>query len=283
MKQFEVLKRASLFLEKHNREPKVAELLLQHHLQVDRSKFHMLMRDTVAPDVQMAFEADIEKHAFTGVPVQHLVGYEGFYGRNFQVSEHVLIPRPETEELVEHIIKRAEQLQENESLTIADIGTGSGIIAITLALELPGVSVYATDISEQALSIARKNAADLQANIHFLQGDFLKPLISEHIQVDILVSNPPYIAKSAEESLSDTVKNFDPSLALFADDNGLAAYQNIITSMPKVLKDNGIATFEIGHEQGTAVASLLTTTFPNSTVEIIQDINGKDRIVSARM
>ncbi|HLR41096.1 MAG TPA: peptide chain release factor N(5)-glutamine methyltransferase [Virgibacillus sp.] len=282
MKQFEVLKWASLFLKKHHREPKVAELLLQHHLQVERSKFYMMMRDLVPPAVMTAFEKNVEKHALTGVPVQHLMGYETFYGRDFQVNEHVLIPRPETEELIEHILKTAGQ-QANESLTIADIGTGSGIIAITLALELPQATVYATDISEEALSVARKNAASLQADIHFLQGDFLKPLINKNIQADIIVSNPPYIAKSDETNLSDTVKNFDPALALFADDNGLAAYQNIISAMPKVIKENSVTAFEIGHEQGPAVASLLTTTFPNSTVEIIQDINGKDRIVSARM
>jgi len=283
MKQFEVLKRASLFLKKYHREPKVAELLLQHHLQVGRSKFYMMMRDPVPPAVMTAFEKDVEKHALTGVPVQHLIGYETFYGRDFQVNKHVLIPRPETEELIEHILKTAGQLQENEPLTIADIGTGSGIIAITLALELPQATVYATDISEQALSVARKNAANLQADIHFIQGDFLKPLISKNIQADIIVSNPPYIAKSDEKNLADTVKNFDPALALFADDNGLAAYQKIITVMPKVVKESSVAVFEIGHEQGSAVTSLLTTTFPDSTVEIVQDINGKDRIVSAYM
>src|SRR5690625_2266322 len=127
MKQFEVLKRASLFLKKYHREPKVAELLLQHHLQVERSKFYMMMRDPVPPAVMTAFEKDVEKHALTGVPVQHLMGYETFYGRDFQVNKHVLIPRPETEELIEHILKTAGQLQENEPLTIADIGTGSGI------------------------------------------------------------------------------------------------------------------------------------------------------------
>src|SRR5690625_1858231 len=114
MKQFEVLKRASLFLKKYHREPKVAELLLQHHLQVGRSKFYMMMRDPVPPAVMTAFEKDVEKHALTGVPVQHLIGYETFYGRDFQVNKHVLIPRPETEELIEHILKTAGQLQEKD-------------------------------------------------------------------------------------------------------------------------------------------------------------------------
>lgn len=281
-KQFEVLKRASLFLEKHNREPKVAELLLQHHLHVPRSKFYTMMRDPVPPAVMELFKADIQKHVITGVPIQHLIGHEAFYGRMFHVNEQVLIPRPETEELVQHIIKAAQQHMSQEPLTIIDIGTGSGIIAVTLALELPqATTVYATDISSQALTIAQKNAEDLKADVTFLQGDFLQPLIDRDIQADIVVSNPPYIAKSDEVILTDTVKNFDPRLALFADENGLSAYKQIITSLPKVVKENSVVAFEIGHEQGEAVESLLTTAFPSSTVEVIQDINGKDRIVSA--
>src|SRR5699024_1052189 len=127
---------------------------------------YMMMRDPVPPAVMTAFEVNLETHALPGGPVQHLMGYETFYGRDFQVNEHVLIPRPETEEIIEHIVKTTGQ-QSNESLTIADIGTGSGIIAITLALELPQATVYATDISEEALSVARKNAANLHAGINF--------------------------------------------------------------------------------------------------------------------
>lgn len=281
-KQYEVLNRASLFLKKHNREPKVAEILLQHHLQLTRSEFFANMRETVSEKVIAPFEDDMQKHAVNGTPVQHLTGYEIFYGRKLFVDKNVLIPRPETEELVQHIIKVTRTMDSRRPLIIADVGTGSGIIAITLALELENVHVYATDISDAALSIAKKNAAQLGATITFLQGDFLEPLMNEQIKVDILVSNPPYIAKNEAATLSDTVK-FDPQLALFADDNGLAAYKKMMDDLPCTLQQQGHIAFEIGHEQGSAVLSLVKKKYPRANVQIIKDMNGKDRIVSAEI
>ncbi|WP_087973642.1 peptide chain release factor N(5)-glutamine methyltransferase [Oceanobacillus rekensis] len=280
LKQFEVLRWASLFLEKHRREARVAEILLQHHLRVTRSQFFMLMQEPLPKAVVDPFKADIEKHAKTGIPVQHLTGYETFYGREFTVNKHVLIPRPETEELVLHVIQSAKN-SNTEQLTIIDIGTGSGVIATTLALELPTATVYATDISDKALAVAKANAENLQANVHFLQGDFLQPVIDESIQADIIVSNPPYIAKEDAPSMSDTVKNFDPELALFAEAGGLAAYQQIISQVPEVMKSSALLAFEIGHEQGDALHALIHQKFPTSNVTTIQDINKKDRIISA--
>ncbi|WP_044476777.1 peptide chain release factor N(5)-glutamine methyltransferase [Oceanobacillus massiliensis] len=282
LKQFEVLRWASLFLEKYDREPRVAEILLQHHLNVTRSQFYMLMQEPVSGEIAEMFKAQIVKHAETGIPVQHLTGYESFYGRDFTVNEHVLIPRPETEELVLHIIDSAGQpANSNQPLTIVDIGTGSGIIAITLALELPEAKVYASDISKDALAIARQNAKRLGADVTFLQGDFLEPIIDEQIKADIIVSNPPYIAREEAPLLSDTVKNFDPELALFAEKNGLAAYQKIIMQAPEAVNADALIAFEIGHKQGRAVRALIKGTFPGSAVTTIQDINKKDRIVSA--
>ncbi|WP_246187670.1 peptide chain release factor N(5)-glutamine methyltransferase [Ornithinibacillus caprae] len=283
MKQYEVLQWASLFLEKNNREPRVAELLLQHHLGMSRNEFYMHMRETVPALIRSKFEADIKEHAETGVPLQHIIGYETFYGRDFHVNEHVLVPRPETEELVQHVIQIAKSNSKSDHpITIVDVGTGSGIIAITLALELPNATVYATDISEEALAVAQRNAAQLQANVTFLQGDFLQPVIVQNIKTDIVVSNPPYIPRSDEESLSDTVKHFDPELALFADENGLAAYKKIISQLPSVINAEGAAVaFEIGHDQGEIVTLLLNKQFPKSKVDVLQDINGKDRMVVA--
>lgn len=281
-KQYEVLKRASLFLEKYDRETRVAEILLQHHLQVTRSEFYMMMQDPVPEAVIKQYQPDIEKHAKTGVPVQHLMGYETFYGREYSVNRHVLIPRPETEELVQHVIKIAKKLNIKQPV-IADIGTGSGIIAITLALELPDVKVYATDISEDALKTAKKNAQQLQADVAFLQGDFLEPIINKHIEADIIVSNPPYIASSEKADMSDTVINFDPELALFAEEEGLAAYKKIITQSTQVIKPGSALAFEIGYQQGKSISELIKRAYPESAVQIIQDINQKDRIVFAEL
>ncbi|MEC5424453.1 peptide chain release factor N(5)-glutamine methyltransferase [Virgibacillus sp. C22-A2] len=282
-KQYEVLQWASLFLEKHNREARVAEILLQHFLGVSRTNYYMGMREVIPERIIIPYKEAIRKHAETGVPVQHLIGKESFYGREFSVNEHVLVPRPETEELVQYVIQAVQQSKPSEPVSLVDIGTGSGVIAISLALELPNATVYATDISVQALSVAKNNAADLQADINFHQGDFLQPLIDKNIQADVVVSNPPYIPRTEEIALSDTVKNFDPELALFADDDGLAAYKKIIIQSQKVVKPNTILAFEIGHQQSESVTSLIKTAFPNSRVKTIQDINGKDRIVAAEL
>lgn len=281
-KQYEVLKRASLFLEKYNRETRVAELLLEHHLGLTRNAFFMNMREAIAIDIEDRFMADVKKHAETGIPIQHLTGYEEFYGRRFSVDNHVLIPRFETEELVQQVIKTVKS-NADTPIRLVDVGTGSGIIAITLALELENVEVLATDISSEALKVAKKNASELGAMVTFKQGDFLESLINEDIFVDIIVSNPPYIAESERKDLSDTVKNFDPALALFADENGLAAYKRIIIQAKDMLKLDGILAFEIGHSQGEAIKHLIIESFPQATVDIMKDINGKDRIVFANI
>lgn len=294
-KQYEVLQRASLFLEKHNREPKVAELLLQHHLQVSRAVFFTMMQEHVAEPVKAAFEEDIRKHAETGVPVQHLIGTAEFYGRSFLVNENVLIPRMETEELVEQVMNEVENMEGiNEQqangmkepirpLTIVDVGTGSGVIAITLKLELKTPTVIATDISAAALKTAKQNARQLSANVTILQGDFLKPFIQQNIKANVIVSNPPYIAKQEKTLLSDTVKDFDPEIALFADEHGLFAYRKIIDQSKSAIKENGLLLFEIGHAQGEAVRQIIKNVYPESTVKIMKDINGKDRIISAQL
>lgn len=281
-KQYEVLQWASLFLEKNNRESRVAELLLQHHLGVSRAVFFANMQEDIPDDIYEAFKADIEKHAETGVPLQHLTGYEYFYGRRFTVDGHVLIPRPETEELVQHVIQNDVDFRK-KPLRIVDVGTGSGVIAITLKLEWSDAEVFATDISEEALQVAKKNAAEWNADVAFLQGNFLEPLIEREMVVDILVSNPPYIAETERNVLSDTVKNYDPELALFAGDDGLSAYKEIIRQAKRVVRPGGLIAFEIGHEQGNAVKKLLMETFPYSDVDILQDINKKDRIVTAKI
>lgn len=279
-KIYEVLQRASLFLEKANREPKVAEILIRHHLRLSRQEWLLSLRETIPEAKVEQIERDIQNHAATGVPVQHLTGIEAFYGRSFRVNEHVLIPRPETEELVQAVIERLSS--DGQPLRIADIGTGSGVIAITLALELNNAQVFATDISEAALQVARQNAEKLHADVTFCQGDFLSPFIHAQKPFDIIVSNPPYIAKSEASELSDTVRDFDPEMALFADGNGMAAYHQIIRQMKEIpLTQKSFLAFEIGYQQGNLVKEQIQHVFPDSKVEIKQDINGKDRIVLA--
>ncbi|HLQ72679.1 MAG TPA: peptide chain release factor N(5)-glutamine methyltransferase [Bacillota bacterium] len=281
-KQYEVLEWASLFLEKNEREPNVAKILLEHVLNVDQSTFYMNMQMPISDEQVKSYENLIHIHVETGEPVQHLLGYAHFFGRKFSVNEHVLIPRQETEELVDLTLKKIdENFSRNESLVVVDVGTGSGVIGTTLALEHEQLDVYATDISERALEVAKANATQLGAHVQFLQGNFLQPIINNQTYPQIIVSNPPYIAYREKDHLSDTVKNYDPDLALFAENDGLAAYETILKQIANHFTSVSLIMFEIGYTQGVRVTKLIKSFFPNSTVEIIKDINGQDRIVSA--
>lgn len=279
-KQYKVLAWAFSFLQAHDREEHVAEILLQHHLGINRAAFYAQMQEHISIDVEEAFRADIEAHATTGIPVQHLMGYEVFFGRSFKVNHHVLVPRMETEELVAYVMEQVKGLFTNTSVTIADIGTGSGVIATTLALELAQATLYATDISEAALSVAKENAQQLQASVQFLHGNFVAPLVEQQVEPDIIVSNPPYISECEQGKLADTVENFDPALALFAKEDGLAAYKEILEQIKVYHLKPKLIVFEIGYNQQTAVTALSKLYFPNSTVICLQDLNGHDRMIA---
>lgn len=271
---------ASLFLKEHQREPGVADWLLEHHLGMSYTQLMAYGRDPFPGDKRDAFIADIYKHIKTGVPVQHLIGEAEFYGRRFDVNVDVLVPRPETEELVEGVLQFIEQNgRASESLKIVDLGTGSGAIACTLALESKHLDVYATDISSQTLETATHNAEQLGAKVNFYKGDFLAPVGGEAL--DIIVSNPPYISHAELKELSDTVVQFDPHLALFADNEGLAAYDTIVSQIKNYHLNPMLIAFEIGHLQGEAVKAIIEKELPGYHAEVRSDINGKPRMVFA--
>ncbi|KAB8127174.1 peptide chain release factor N(5)-glutamine methyltransferase [Gracilibacillus oryzae] len=281
---YEALKWASSFLENASREPKVAEILIKHELSMTQAQLISSLRENMASHTFRSYKAKIELHAQTGIPVQHLTGEETFFDRTFQVNADVLIPRPETEELVDHAIQTVKK-KDWTDLTCVDVGTGSGIIAITLALELGDTveKMYATDISDSALMIAKKNAGILNAPVDFFQGNFLSPLIDQGIKADILVSNPPYIDRGEIGQMADTVKNFDPELALFAENKGLLAYETILEQAKAILTEEAVILFEIGYQQGEAVTDIIHSTFSKSNVQVLKDINGKDRVVLAEV
>lgn len=280
MKQYEVLKWASSFLKTYNREENVATLLLQHHRKMERNVFFQEMQSIIPGDIVQLYKKDIEAHALKGIPIQHLIGYAPFYGEEFAVNEHVLIPRFETEELVEYAAAYIQSIVNREELTIVDVGTGSGVIGITLKQLFPEISVCATDISSQALDVAKQNACQLGVDVQFLQGNFLMPLLQQGIKPDILISNPPYIDYNESDLLEDTVKNFDPDIALFAADKGLSAYRTILEQAATIPQSILRAMFfEIGASQGRAVCEMIQAEFPEGKVEIKKDLAGKDRIV----
>lgn len=280
-KIIEALNWASSFLETETNAP---ELLLAHLLQVDRAQLLSKLRDDCPDDMLKRFQSLIVRHK-QGVPVQYLTGEEHFYGRSFIVNEAVLIPRPETEELVAKVVETIEKcFRNNEPLSGCDIGTGSGCIAITLALECPNLSMTAIDISERALSVARQNAKRLGAHrVEFVHGDLLAPVIEKNKRYHVVVSNPPYIETKTIETLDATVREFEPRLALDGGKDGLDFYRNIIAQLPNVLYPQAIVAFEVGVGQSENVTKLLQEKFPYARIETTYDINQKDRIVTAEI
>jgi release factor glutamine methyltransferase len=286
MKVYEALNWASSFLKKNDRDENAGELLLRHHMKLDRAQLFSRMQEMMPMEMQSSFIFNVHKHV-AGIPVQYLMGKEEFYGRSFFVSEEVLIPRPETEELVVGVLDRVKKHfgteTDGEKLSVVDVGTGSGAIAITLALENSRLSVKATDIAGESLEVAMDNAEALEADVEFLQGDLLLPFIEQDIKVDVVVSNPPYIPQKEYEGLSTVVKDFEPYRALVGGVSGLEFYERFMDELPKVLKERAIVAFEVGMGQGEDVKGLLEKTFPHATVEVVLDINGKDRMVFAEI
>lgn len=265
---------ASSFLKEHNREERVAELLLRYLLEVNQAQFLAMQTDLVDPHIEHEFISWIKEHAETGKPIEHFTNEAEFYDRSFYVDNRVLIPRPETEELIVALLNEVKNPK-----TVVDLGTGSGIIAITLKKEWPEAKVYASDLSEEALSVAHINSQKLSADVQFEEGDFLKPFINEGIAPDVVVSNPPYIPYAEKEHLSETVSFHDPAQALFAKNEGLAAYETIINQVMQLPRNPQLTAFEIGFDQGETVPNLIKKFDPNAKVKVIQDINGKDRII----
>lgn len=273
---FEALNGASSFLKSNGREENAARILLQHELGLSHAGLLASLRDELETASFERYWQNIEQHA-AGVPVQHLTGVEEFYGRTFKVNSDVLIPRPETEELIEETLQLAARYFPEKAPEVADIGTGSGVIAVTMKCELPSSTVTATDISEQALETAKTNAERLGADVTFKLGDLAEPLKGQ--KWDIVLSNPPYIAHGEAAELSDTVRDFEPHSALFADNRGLALYEKMAAQLPSLMNKPGIIGFEIGHTQGKAVEALLQEAFPQANIYVKKDINRNDRMV----
>ncbi|WP_342580907.1 peptide chain release factor N(5)-glutamine methyltransferase [Ureibacillus sp. FSL W7-1570] len=274
---FEALHWASSFLTEHGRDANAGRILMQHLYGTDYTGITMRIHEEMPEQKWNEFREMVEQHA-KGKPVQYITGTEEFYGRTFHVDESVLIPRPETEELIVGAITRMKKLfGENVELKLADIGTGSGIIAITMKLEWPHAKVTATDISEAALETAKRNAAHLQADIDFRLGDLTEPIAGE--KWDVILSNPPYIAYHEREEMSDVVLEHEPHLALFAEEDGLQCYRRLAESLPNLLNQPALIGVEIGYQQGEAVAKLFQASFPQAEIEIVKDINGKNRFV----
>ena len=212
-------------------------------------------------------------------PLQYIVGHQWFYGYQINVSPEVLIPRYETEELVANVLADSDYFfgDDKEEITIADVGTGSGAIAIALKKEEPKFRMYATDISETALKQAEENARFNDCEITFMQGDMLQPLIDNNIRLDILVSNPPYIP--VEQEVQKSVEEYEPHVALFGGQDGLFFYRKIFENAAKVIKEKSFMAFEIGYDEKDAIVAELKKYFPTDHYEVLKDLNGKNRML----
>lgn len=250
--------------------------------------FHCKKRIDLALNPELEMEAgqllrwesvlvELKKHK----PIQYILGETEFYGLSFLVNENVLIPRPETEELVQLILSENRITESANPLKILDIGTGSGCIPIALKKNLPNAELYAIDVSEKALATAKKNAEFNKVEVHFLLKNILE---TEDLgqQFDIFISNPPYVRNLEKAEINPNVLEFEPHLALFVDDNdALLFYRKITALAKKNLNQNGQLYFEINQYLGTETVGLVES-YGFKNVKLIKDIYGNDRMISAR-
>lgn len=270
---------ASSLLKQHSIEHATleAEVLIRSLYNWDRSKFFLHLHEQISMGNWEQLENWLNRR-IQHEPLQYIVGNQEFYGRKFNVNPNVLIPRPETELLVETVLRESTQLSAEHPINIVDIGAGSGAIAVTLALEKEDWNVHAVDISEKALLKAIDNANDLQAKVTFHQGNILSPLIDKEVKVDIIVSNPPYIPKTDILTLMSEVKDYEPLLALDGGEDGLDFYREILNQSKQVLQKPGIIAFEIGINQSDEIAELFSISGADK-IKVIPDFQGIPRIV----
>lgn len=214
------------------------------------------------------------KRLENGEPVQYIVGDVDFYGNIIKVNKNVLIPRRETEELVEKTVNYVKKHLNKQCVDVLDIGTGSGCIPISIAKLIPNSNVSAVDISVEALEVAKDNAKQNNVNINFIESNVFSNVTGKF---DVIISNPPYIRY--DEPIMDIVKNNEPHLALYAEDNGLYFYKKIIEESSNYINDKFIIGFEIGEDQGESVVNIAKTKFPNAKIILEKDMQHLDRFV----
>jgi release factor glutamine methyltransferase len=262
-----------------------AETLLLHVLQKSKS-WLMAHGEEPLSAVEAARYAELLERRFHGEPIQYITGETEFYALPFRVTPDVLIPRPETEQLVEKVIEWAARFATRKTapgippLRILDVGTGSGAIAVAVAHHLPQAEVTAIDLSAAALAVAQGNAEanKVAGRIRFLEGDLLAPVAGESF--DVVVSNPPYVPLADRDSLSVEVRDYEPALALFAGEDGIDVYRRLIPAASSALASGGLLALELGYGQDQAVAALLENAGFHP-IELLPDLQGIPRIACA--
>lgn len=268
----------SYFESKQIPEPRLgAELLLAHTLKCKRLELYLRFDSILTPNERSAYRDSIYRRV-EREPVQHILGYTEFMGYPIQVDKNVLVPRPETEQLVDKTVEHCRE-QQLSTPTILEIGTGSGCIAIALKFFLPGANITAVEKSESALELAQKNASVNQTEISFISGDVFEVMPSAEPRFDLIVTNPPYISQGDYEKLEPEVQRFEPVEALVGGDDGLDFYRKLAPLSKNLLTNDGSIFMEVGYDQAKTVSQLFAK--EGFYCETAKDYNQIDRVVIA--
>jgi len=270
----DVLRAAEKTARSHRLEASAVKLLLLHFAGLSPTELYTSLDREMPEENRIAFARAVDRHVLEHVPVQYLVGHVWFYGYRFLVDDRVLIPRFETEELVANVLVQYDETFHGKPVDLVDVGTGSGCLAIALAKEEPQIRATATDISEEALAVAKENAEANDADIEFLAGDMLSPLQGR--KFDVLVSNPPYIP--AGEELSPVIAGHEPDVALYGGDDGLKFYRIILAGAAKILNPTSFIAFEHGYDKAAALREIARIHFPSARIYTLADMQGRDRM-----
>ncbi len=252
-----------------------AKILLSDLLGKNPLELYLCLEEEVPINLLEQYKKEIQALQ-EGTPIQYAIGHVQFFNRQFYVDKNVLIPRFETEELVEKALEYIQQIWEKDfPLHILDLGCGSGVIGLTLQDKLPSSTVELLDISEKALNVAKKNSETLQIPVLFHQGDFLENL--ESSPFDIIISNPPYIRE--DEEIEEIVKKNEPALALYGGKDGLSCYRKILQHVNSYLKEKFLLAFEIGETQKDSLTELVKIYLKDVEIECLKDLQGRDRML----
>ena len=274
MNRRQAILKACLLLRRQDKEESLAKFLLMYMLDETAEQFSNKLSEELSVEQENKYFDLINKNINEDTPLSHLVGFDYFYDRKFKVTRDVLSPRIETEELIYKVLEYIKK-SKKDSFRILDLCTGSGIIAITLKKEIVEkyTEIVASDISEKALSIAIENANNNNANITFIKSDLFDNISGKF---DLIISNPPYISYKDKIIIKDSVLNYDPHLALFAEEDGIYFYRKIIENAVHYLSKDGVIFFEIGYDQKEKIFELGKNN--NFITTVYKDINDRDRI-----
>lgn len=274
MNRRQAILKACLLLRRQDKEESLAKFLLMYMLDETTEQFSNKLSEELSVEQENRYFDLINKNINEDTPLSHLVGFDYFYDRKFKVTKDVLSPRMETEELIYKVLEYIKK-SKKDSFRILDLCTGSGIIAITLKKEIVEkyTEIVASDISEKALSIAIENANNNNANITFIKSDLFDNISGKF---DLIISNPPYISYKDKITIKDSVLNYDPHLALFAEEDGIYFYRKIIENAVHYLSKDGVIFFEIGYDQKEKIFELGKNN--NFITTVYKDINNRDRI-----